>query len=572
MRKSLLSRLGRKTLPYALFLGLAASGYGCAGIVPSPEQVRAMRPKPLEETVQYKSKFEESVIRDSPKGYERDYYAAIWTLFNSRPDKTNKEVLSKLDTLSVVGNKKAVDSLIYFYTWNKLDKQPGEPGISFLVQDLPEIIKWLDAKALVYSNELHLAQYFDAVGVNVLGRGIPVDVRVPDLEKARTTSMGRYNGPGVETWRMMWGESDGTYIFQDDGFGRWKLVSNDIDEQNSGSEKDDFSKIQRALDFAKERIHRDFQRPIHVQNEDKRLDSRSVDVNVLPLFTEDLLSPYALINLGISLDDFVEDNILTARAKYIISREGSDEIAFQDSFYVHAPVSGNTKGLAITLQRLTKIFPIKVGEDKPLKYVLGIDIENGEDKHYKAFRYFFAGVVGNYRGWLVDPGEKPSFFGGRQPTAFDNLSPGDSLYAIIQSPIFNNTLEDSLRHYFDNTPTVENVRLHFLPSPKKFKVTTEPFIKVGPTAKEDSLGDIDLSSLKTSEAGEPNNTRNFGRESGFTITSFVPSGNTLNFIRSYVPNIKQNGLYDVVAEITLPNSNARGYTTIENVYIKNKKK
>ena len=241
MGKSLLNRFGRNVLPYVLVGSLSAYGYGCAGLNLTPEQVRAKKPKPLSETVEYVSKYEESVIREMPQGYERDYYASIWNLFNRwYPENVKKMALSSIDTLSVVDQKPIVDSLINVYTL-PLDKQPDEPGNQFLKKDLPEIINWCNSNFVSHPGSLHLIQYYDDVGLLTLGRGVPEKPgNRGEQEKAITTSRIRFEGPPVDTWRITWSDTDGKDIFQDDGYGYWKWVSNSNAQaraQNEGDSK-----------------------------------------------------------------------------------------------------------------------------------------------------------------------------------------------------------------------------------------------------------------------------------------------------------------------------------------------
>ena len=440
-------KAGRRVLPYIASLSMAAYGLGCAGTFPSPEKVREMKPKPTSETVQYKSKFEESVIRDSPKGFERDKYAALWTLFNYRyPEYLredlfgNKKKKGSLDTLSVVENKSTVDSIINIYT-SSLDQQPDEPGNSFLVRDLSEIVKWLNDGGLTYPNELHLSEYFDDVGKHVVGKGIPQGVGMSKFEKARTNSAIQYNGPGLETWRLTWDEEDGEYIFQDDGHGRWTLVSNSIAEESSSGEKDEYSKFRRAIGITTSIVHKEFQGPISVKDEDKKLDANSADVNVASyLDTTNWSSYLTAINFGPRIIDFLDDSTLFFKGKYRISVLGSDQMVLSGEFSrvgTFPNYKDIGKGDVGAFQFSTPRIPQEFIKRDRNSYVFGLDVENSDGEHYKTLEELFIdnpNVGSHGYGWIVQRENNSGYIGGRPPAFKSYNSPGDTLDLLLQIP------------------------------------------------------------------------------------------------------------------------------------------
>lgn len=467
--KKELKKVGRSALPYVLSLGLAATGYGCAGAFPNPQEVREMKPKPTSETVQYKSKFEESVIREMPQGYERDYYAAVWNMFNRWfPEEIKKKALSSIDTLSVVTQKPIVDSLINVYTL-PLDEQPDEPGNQFLKKDFPEIINWCNSNFVSHPGALYLSQYFDDVGLLVLGNGVPEKTgNRGEQEKAITTSRIRFEGPPVDTWRITWSDKKGENIFQGDGYGYWKWVSNSNDQARAQNEGDfqkqgkEYQQMMASLPFFQTRKNIEFKEGITVVNRDEKMDPNSIDPYVATTFDPyNLEGQCAVINLGINLENFFDDSLASIRGSYNVSVLGTEEIFEKDSINIKMinrlgeEVNDSISKQVYPLQLITRNFPDGIANKGLTRGLLGLDLENAKGQHYKKTLPFLINKPNSdfnlLYGWFVRGNEysHPDFIENRPFVSYEVFNPGDSIECLFQIPGMDGSGTAHMRFRFE---------------------------------------------------------------------------------------------------------------------------
>ncbi|MBI2045487.1 hypothetical protein HYT23_05490 [Candidatus Pacearchaeota archaeon] len=563
-------------VPLALSTVLAVSGIqGCASYS------KIHRPEPPEETAKYSSKYEESVMRDMrnmpERRQDRNYYAAIWNFTNSwvTPDSAKNKILSSLDSLSVLEDRNKVDSIIdnYFFSFNTT---PGDSVNSFTVW-LKEIADYCHNAGISHPNAIDVERYYDDIGLGLLRMvGVPIKKlpKIPPsrLEKRRGILDKRMLEDEVATIVIDWENGRGNTWYQEEmlGSGFWVYVTDEFIMSRTRSEKNPIKKSGLENSFVIGEKHELSQRPVPVHDEEKKLNESSVDPRLIVVFDpSDSSRNKTFLNYAIKVDDFIRQRGDTAelafKIKYRLTPPDFGRTIFADSIVFDKVIQGYKKGEGGVLSFQEPL--IFLPADRELRYVLGLDVLNREDEHYKIFigrsTEKRRGDMHVGDGWLVEDSAQDDrrYIGGSRPLAFPNLEPGQRVNFMIQLPYtkVDNSLGLNPAH----------VRLRFIKKEKddfpRGRVEILPLSAVGGTPIRQEQ-DIAQGKYMFNPLELVNN------EKGFAIANFNLSPSTFNIATFNVPNVEE-GNYRIVAHRISGNPpKITASITSPTFHVKNKKK
>ena len=575
------TKRGRIILPLALSAGLALSG--CATTFPSSEQVREKKQKSALEKATYSSIYEESFMRGLPQGEDRDYYAGVWSFAKNwmTPVDIKKEFLDSLSHYSVVEDKRKVDSLISVYTM-EYNKSIVDTVSSF-ERAIREAAKICNNKWAIHPNENYASKYYDDLGNRILLEMVRAGVSKDNIRNLYSTigvhkddhrrigsTKATLEGPEVATYKIDWKDGRGDTYYQEDmsaSSGWWKVCGDEVSEMRASAEKDIVKRQTQIKNDVVGELHRLSQRPVSVGDTATAIKSGVVDVGIEVVLDPQTGSYRPVLNLGGRYDNFVFNDTLNVKGKYVIKRLGDDKnILLQGDIDIAEFVSDfdskKGKGYVNSTQGFLPALPSGIGKGKLETLVLGWDIYNAKNEHDKRHMGFSVGQIdSNFyigRGWIVTGNKQVSskFVGGVPPDAFENYIPGDTVnFLLTNNPTSVNGDKALVRFRFTSINDKKKQTGEYPP------VTVKGFKDIG-----DALEQIIDSTEMADEL-------DIGYLKGDVVANITPNGSGINVVPIEIPKLKE-GHYDVKASWYAPDSTGtmrnNAVTMIRGIYVNKK--
>jgi hypothetical protein len=426
--------------------------------------------------------FEHSVLKGNIPQAAKDYYAAVWTSlgFFHETDSA-RQTLAPFD---VVKQKTEVDSVITVL-FLPLDSDPITPGNSFL-QGLSEKIDYCCNRGFLHTGGPFLAACFDDIGLLILLNGLPdlafVLMQEPKLCGRKHLERDSLLPDSVPTYHVSWEDED--YIFQEDCWGYWRLLTTEFPRGGGDGKSDRFA--QRS--FAMQKFNEQLIGGVAIFDPDEPLSERSAIVQpVAILDSTDWQSSWSVINLGLRAKDFVRDSSgwkrLQMHGALSVATSGSDNPSLVDSVSLAIDLGREKPGGddLVALQRVEKS-----GENhgEVRGRVLGVDIANPKDKHWKKSIPFPVGWFEDSLrlgyGWLLNPKVvNANYIGGRPPLIHDVVTQGDSLLLFFQLTRVDPDLEGRFRTHVKLRFIREEEREWEVVLSKLYRLGKEPLTSTG---------------------------------------------------------------------------------------------
>lgn len=416
--------------------------------------------------------FEQSVLKSRLGEDEKLYYAAIWTSLGFF--RGTDEARAMLAPFDIVTQRREVDS-IASVLFLPLDSDPITPGNSFL-GGLAEKIGYAEHRGFVHTPGAFLTECFDDIGVLVLLNGVPLTTLVV-LEDTDICPICK-----VETYLVAWGGED--YIFQKDGWGYWRMISTEgLDTRFPGG-----APVVRS--FVMQRFNEQLIGGVAVFDPDLPLDEHSVLAKPVALRdTSDWESGWVVMNVGLRTKDFTRDSSgwkrIRVRGTLAVLPAGDTSPVLFDSTEMDVDLGREKPGRDdLVVQQRVKKVPRGDGERRIRGYVLGVDLVNSKDRHWKKSIPFPIGwsddsVTVAY-GWLLNAQVvDPACLGGRPPLLHDVIQQGDSLFLFFQLTDAGADLTGRFRTHIRLRFIRQETRAEEVTFSRLYRLGTEPLTRGG---------------------------------------------------------------------------------------------
>ncbi len=404
--------------------------------------------------------FEQSVLKSRLSEEEKLYYAAVWTSLGFFQG--TDEARAMLAPLDIVTQRREIDSIINVL-FLPLDSDPITPGNTFL-EGLADKIDFAEHRGFVHTPGAFLTDSFDDIGILILLNGLPLSADV--IETAPILC-----GPrllfSVPEYHIAWQPAD-DYMFQEDCSGYWRICG------------------ERAI----QKFNEELIGGVAEFDPDEPLNERSVLARPVALRdTSDWESGWVVMNVGLRTKDFTRDSSgwkrIRVRGALTVLPTGDTKPIVSDSTCMDIDLGREKPGRDdLVVQQRVKKVPRGDGERRVRGYVLGVDLVNSKDRHWKKSIPFPIGwsddsVTVAY-GWLLnDQAVDPACLGGRPPLIHDVIRQSDSLFLFFQLTGAGADLTGRFRTHIRLRFIRQETRAEEVTFSRLYRLGTEPLTRGG---------------------------------------------------------------------------------------------